>query len=318
MSDQNLQRLLAANSLDELYPVLSEQRMTPGWHKKRASLWPAPRTEFQPLHWRYELGRTALDQAGRWIGTELAERRNLLLFNPVGDNDYDSVRTLVCAFQMLKPGEHARAHRHTPNAMRFVLDAEDGCFSVVDGVKVPMHPGDVLLTPASAWHSHYNEGSRNAYWIDILDVPLVHLLEPMFFEEHPERYQPIVSEPQSHPFYHPHARNMQLLDAAAATGGVRRVQLDTANEIRTFDIGFVGLQAGARRAVPRTTASRIIVVGKGRGIAQVGELRVNWSRGDVLAVPSWTPFEFEAQEDSVLMEVTDTPVLRALGFYKEQ
>jgi gentisate 1,2-dioxygenase len=316
--NDNKQRLQAATNLDELYPVLDALRMTPGWHKKRPSLWPEPRTRFQPLHWSYDVGRVALDQAGRWIGMELAERRNLLLFNPVGDNDYDSVRTLVVAFQMLKPGEHARAHWHTPNAMRFVLDAEDGCYSIVNGVKVPMRTGDVLLTPAYAWHSHYNEGQGNAYWIDILDVPLVHLLEPMFWEEHPERYQPVTAEPEEHPFYRPHARNRELLAAAAPQDGVRRVLLDTANEIKTFDIGFTAIEAGSRRVQPRTTASRIIAVGQGRGCTRIGGLTTQWARGDVLAVPSWTPYEIEAHEDAVLLEATDTPVMKALGYYREQ
>jgi len=147
MTDPILEQVSSTRNLDELYPVLSSLRMTPGWHKKRPSLWKQPRTDFNPLHWRYDIGRRALDQAGQWIGTELAERRNFLLFNPVGDNDYDTVRTLVVAFQMIKPGEYARPHRHSPNAMRLILDAGPGCYTVVDGVKLPMRTGDFLLTP---------------------------------------------------------------------------------------------------------------------------------------------------------------------------
>lgn len=310
-------QIAAARSLDELYPALGANLMTPGWHKKRPSLWPAPRTEFRPLHWRYALGRAALDQAGRWIGTELAERRNLLLFNPVGDNDYDTVRTLVVAYQMIKPGEHARAHWHTPNAMRLILDAGPGCYTVVDGGRLPMRSGDFLLTPGGCWHSHYNDGDANAYWIDVLDVPLVHLLEPMFWEEHPDRVQKVVADPTNHPFYFPPERTRPLLAAAPVEGGVRHALLDTAAHIPTVSVALHGFSPGNTRAFRRDTANRVFAVVAGSGRARIGALDAEWSRGDVLAVPSWTDYALEAIEDATLLEISDEPVLRQLGFYRQ-
>lgn len=306
----------SAQDLDALYPALDRSRMTAGWHKKRPSLWKEPRTEFAPLHWRYDVGRAALDQAGRWIGTELAERRNLLLFNPVGDNDYATVRTMVTAYQMIKPGEYARAHQHTPNAMRLILDAQPGCFTVVNGVKLPMRTGDVLITPSSCWHSHYNEGSTNAYWIDVLDVPLVHQLEPMLFSELPEWHQKVDSEPQTHPFYFPPPRTRALLDAAPRIDGVRRVVLDTRAHLLTMELAMIEMGAGARRAVARDTASRIVAVVRGTGSARIGSLEVSWAPGDVMAVPAWHEHTLTAAEPAQLFEVSDEPTLRALGFYR--
>jgi gentisate 1,2-dioxygenase len=315
--DASSRDLLAATDLDALYPVLDANRMTAGWHKKRPSLWPSPTTEFRPMHWRYEVGALALDQAGRWIGTELAERRNLLLFNPVGDNDYDTVRTLVSAYQMVKPGEHARPHRHSPNAMRLVLDAGPGCYTVVDGVKLPMHSGDFLLTPGNSWHSHFNEGDANAYWIDVLDVPLVHLLEPMFLEKTDEAAQPVTSSPAEHPWYFPRHAMLAALDGVAARDGVKRVRLDTTRDIATVAVTCLQLAPGARETPPRNTASRIVAVTSGRGKARIGDLSIEWARGDVMAVPSWTPHAFEATENATLIEMSDEPVLRLLGFYRE-
>ena len=317
MTQDSMQELAETANLDALYPVLQAQRMTAGWHKKRASLWKEPRTSFKPLHWRYELGRLALDQAGRWIGTELAERRNLLLFNPVGDNDYDTVRTFVAAYQMIKPGEYARAHWHTPNAMRLILDAEPGCYTVVDGVQLPMRSGDFLITPGGCWHSHFNEGQANAYWIDFLDVPLVHLLEPMLFGEAPEGAQPVASEPAEHAFYFPPQRTRPALDAAASTEGLQRLTLDTQPHVRTAAVSLLKLAAGAHCRGPRSTASRILAIVSGTGTAQLGDLRADWTRGDVLAVPSWTPYDLQARTGAVVLEVCDEPVLRALGFYRE-
>ncbi len=317
LPDPRLAQVAATRSLGELYPVLDALRMTPGWHKKRPSLWKQPRTEFQPLHWRYDLGRLALEQAGQWIGTELAERRNFLLFNPVGDNDYDTVRTLVVAFQMIKPGEHARAHRHSPNAMRLVLDAGPGCFTVVDGVKLPMHTGDFLLTPGGCWHSHFNEGTSDAFWIDILDVPLVHLLEPMFFEEHPDGHQAVDQAPATHPFYMPAAQMDAALAASADQGGVRRSALAMEPAIPTVAASPLAIAAGATFAPPRSTANRLLLVTRGTGTARLGDASFTWARGDVMAVPAWTPFALTASTDAMLVEVNDEPVMRKLGFYRE-
>lgn len=316
--DASTHDLLAASDLDGLYPVLDANRMTAGWHKKRASLWNEPRTEYVPLHWRYEVGALALDQAGRWMDTEMAERRNLLLFNPVGDNDYDTVRTLVAAYQMVKPGEHARAHRHSPNALRIVLDAGPGCYTVVDGVKLPMATGDLLLTPGNGWHSHFNEGDANAYWVDVLDVPLVHRLEPMFVEHLPGGTQAVTSSPARHPYYFPRPSVLGKLDAVAPERGVRQLRLDTASSIKTVAITYHQFAAGACEQQKANTASRIVCVLGGRGTAVIAGRAFEFSRGDVLAVPSWKAYSFEARESTLLVEVSDEPVLRMLGFYREQ
>ena len=170
-----------AVSLEDLYPRLTPisvgrdgtRPVLPSGRARR-------RISSRSLELRGVQGR--LDAAGRLINTELAERRNLILHNPIAGNDYASVRTLVAAYQMIMPGEWARSHRHTPNALRLIVDAEPGTYTVVEGQKVAMNPGDVVLTPNWRSHGHGNEGRAAAYWIDFLDVPLVQLLEPMFFE----------------------------------------------------------------------------------------------------------------------------------------
>lgn len=311
------QQIEGASGLDDLYPALSASRMTAGWHKKRPSLWKEPRTEFRPLHWRYELGKAALDQAGRWIGTELAERRNLLLFNPVGDNDYATLRTMVVAYQMIMPGEYARAHEHTPNALRLILDAGPGCYTVVDGVKLPMCTGDVLITPGGSFHSHFNEGKSKAYWIDVLDVPLVHALEPMLFSELPGKTQEVREEPERHAFYFPPERTGPELAAQVARDGVKTLKLATQPYIRTLDISLIDIEAGARRKAGRSTASRVLMAIHGRGSMRMGNTETRWSRGDVLAVPCWCEHEIEAHESSRFLEVCDEAAMRALGFYRE-
>lgn len=310
----------AACSLDDLYGVFAEARLTAGWHKKRPSLWPQPRTEYRPNRWRYADAAAALDKAGAWMSTEDADRRNLLMFNPVGDNDYDTVRTIVTAYQMIKPDEYARTHRHTANALRLVLDGEAGVYTVVDGLKIPMRPGDVLLTPNWHWHSHYNEGAADAYWIDFLDVPLVHRLEPMFTENLPSVHQTFEAEPDPDtcPLVFTRARVLAELGwQPVRPGGGKRLVLPTQSHIPTLSVTYVQLPAGAGDASGRTTASRIFAVAAGAGRVRLGDRRFDWARGDVFCLPSWHDFEIRADEDALILEVSDAPTLRMLGFLRE-
>ena len=48
---------------------------------------------------------------------------------------------------MLLPGEWAPAHRHTPNAVRIVVEGE-GAYTTVNGEKCTMERGDLILTPS--------------------------------------------------------------------------------------------------------------------------------------------------------------------------
>jgi gentisate 1,2-dioxygenase len=118
----------------------------------------------------------------------LAERRNLVLYNPMESNTYATTRTLIAAYQMILPREKARSHRHTPNVLRLILE-EVGAYTEVDGVRLDMYPGDVVLTPNWCWHGHCSEADVPCYWLDGFDVPLVHLLRPMFFEPYPGGFQ---------------------------------------------------------------------------------------------------------------------------------
>ena len=302
--------------LEGLYPVLHDARYTAGWHKARPSLWKEPQTPFAPRHWRYAEARRYVDLAAQWIGTEKAERRNLLMFNPVADNDYASLPNLVAAYQMLRPGEHARAHRHSPNALRLVLDAKDDVYTVVDGVRLPMRPGDVLLTPGWCWHSHFDLGADDAYWIDFLDVPLVHRLESMFFEPHPDGHQPVTNAPVDSPMRFAAADLDALIAATPDHNGARSATLQTPS-MRTIALHVHDVAAGAAWLPPKSAAARLLAVVHGAGAIEVGNERFDAERGDVVAVPIWTRHGFIAMQPTRLLEVTDAPVQRALGFHRE-
>lgn len=306
--------LARAASLDELYRLLAPLGVGAGWNKPTPSLWPEPRRSFEPAHWSYAHARGALDAAGRLIDTELAERRNLILVNPMPGNDYATARTIVAAYQMIMPGEKARSHRHTPNALRLVVDAGPGTYTVVDGVRLPMEPADVLLTPNWSWHGHGNDGSAPAYWIDVLDAPLVQLLEPMFLEPHPAGFEPIVRTAETSAMWFPWRETRRRLDEAPQNpAGPFGTQIELgAPAMATLALAMMRLAPGVTTAPCQSTANNLYAVVGGTGFSTIDGRRFAWRRGDVLVAPAWRPHFHEAAESAVLLRVSDEPLLRKL------
>src|ERR1700719_5076374 len=113
-----------------------------------------PRSEAVPHLWRWRDLRPQAMRAAELVGTAQAERRVLRLTNPklpgIASN------TLVANMQIVMPGEIARAHRHSGAALRLIIDGRGG-YTVVNGERVPMSPGDLVLRPNWSWHDHAND-----------------------------------------------------------------------------------------------------------------------------------------------------------------
>lgn len=149
----------------------------------------APVSPADPCHWRYAETRRRLLELSGILTTEEAERRNINFVNP-GLRDFmpaATVPTMRGGIQMLLPGEKARTHRHSANAFRTILEAPaEGAYTVVEGTRIPMHPGDHVLTPNWTWHDHHNDGDSHAIWYDGLDVLVTCWIGGVFFQEYEE------------------------------------------------------------------------------------------------------------------------------------
>ena len=120
-------------NLEALYEAAGGVNFTPGWvPRKKPILWAEPRPEYLPAQWTWEDAKAGLDAAGRLIDVTLAERRNLVMRNPAPGANFETTRTLVCAYQMILPGEKAPSHRHSSHALRVIIDGK-GSFSTVNG-----------------------------------------------------------------------------------------------------------------------------------------------------------------------------------------
>jgi len=307
-------------TLEALYAEADRIDLRPGWVRmEEPILTVEAHSAFVPALWRYEECKAALDAAGRLIDVKLAERRNLALRNPVKGNNLATTRTLVAAYQMILPGEAAPSHRHTPHALRVIIEGK-GSYSIVDGEKTPMETGDVVLTPGWCWHEHGHDGDEPAYWLDGLDVPLAKLMEAIFYEEHPDRYERNVRPVVTSPYRFPRDEIARRLDRAkpdpeGAHGP--RIVLE-APTMPTMHLTMERLPAGQRTRRMRSTANRVFCPLEGSGESVIGGKIFAWQRGDTFAVPSWTWFEHRAQHDAQLFGLSDEPQMRFAAYYREE
>jgi gentisate 1,2-dioxygenase len=318
----SIERTRRAPSLDALYDEVKRFNMKPGWiRRERPILWREPKSIYVATHWRYEEGKAALDAAGRLIDMTLAERRNLVMENPAANSGFGTTRTLVCAYQMILPGEKAPAHRHAPHALRVIIDAK-GAFSNVDGDKTPMETGDVVLTPGWCWHSHGHDGDAPAYWFDGLDVPLTQLLEPMFYEEHPDgaAYERDAKLVGSSPYRFTRDEMQQSLDRAKPDPeGVHGARIElAAPTMPTMGLAVERLASSAKTCRHRSTANHCFCIMEGGGASVVDGKTIDWRRGDVFVAPCWAWHEHAATSDAVLFAMSDEPLMRFVKYFRAE
>lgn len=308
-----------SDDLVALHGDLERMGVVPGWHRPAPAMWAEPRPECLPMHRSYAQAHEALTKAGDLVDTAMSERRNLILANTESDSQYGATKTHVLAYQMILPGERARTHRHAAHAGRLVLDSDGGAYTVVDGTRIFMESGDVLLTPGGCWHGHAHEGSTAAYWLDFLDVPLVQLLEPMFFEPYPEGdWMEPERDDQGSPFLFPWSATREHLAGADAGGPLGASVELPAPSMPTIGLGMHQLAGSAWTPLYQSTANYEFCVVEGTGASRIGDVEMRWERGDVVVAPCWTTQQHRADDGAVLFSVTDAPLQRYCGYLRER
>jgi gentisate 1,2-dioxygenase len=282
------------------------------WERLRNVLTPEPHTASVPFHWKYATIRPLLLEAAQVVSAEEAERRVLVLENPALAGQNAITESLYAGLQLIMPQEIARSHRHSPAALRFIIEG-DGGYTAVNGVKAPMAPGDLILTPNWTWHDHGNEGSAPVTWLDVLDLPLVEKLGPVFMEPGPPK-----GAPGSTPaFYFPYGaalKELRLMTALhPALGFVKEYP-----PMPTISLFLQRLPSGFRGETFRSTEGRVFCVAEGRGRTITDSGTFDWLPHDVFVLPCWKRYHLEADVESVLFSASDRIVQSRLGLLREE
>lgn len=306
------------DSLDQLFNEAVVEHAEPLWPLLNTVSPPFPIAKAAPYVWDYQKLRPFCERAAHLVGTELAERRVFMLINPKLKAPF-TTDTLYAGLQTILPGETARAHRHTPFALRFIIEGERG-FTAVEGEKVMMERGDLVLTPAWEWHDHGNEGDVPMIWLDGLDLPLWQTLPAIFTEHYAQtRYPSELLKTASNRKYS-WSEMQPKLDAKPGPVAEERYRMrSTGGEISaTIGASALRIDAGASTAPLRETSSAVFHVYEGSGRTRVGESVLSWKKGDTFAVPAWQKVVHEntGSGRTYLFRFDDRPLLSAIAVYR--
>lgn len=341
---------------DETAPPLSEEEFHQRIHDNHMyGLWELasqmtahPMPEMVPWMWKWSLLDSVIQQSGEVVPVG-NERRALQLFNPGMGGQWATTNTLIAAIQLLLPGEVARAHRHTPTAIRFIMQGS-GAYTAVEGERVIMEPGDLVLTPNWLWHDHGNETGEPVVWMDGLDIPLVRSLNTMFFEMYRQQQVPttkplnaskqlygygrlsptwVKEVPASSPLLlYSWNQTREALQSLRDHEGspYEGIALEYTHPqtggpcLPTIGCHVQLIRPGEQLKARRTTGSAVFSVAEGQGHTIINGQQFVWGKGDVIALPSWALHEHTntGTTDAVLFSIQDRPVMQALGFYREE
>ncbi|MDX3895577.1 cupin domain-containing protein [Pusillimonas sp.] len=324
-----------------LIDALAAANLQPLWDRYMNLMTLEPKPIDWPIAWPWASMQGVIERAVAEVGMEDAERRVLLFCHPAFAPNIYTTTNLSAGLQILEPGEHADAHRHTASALRFVMEGE-GAVTWVDGKPCPMSEGDLILTPSWCWHEHRNLGDQRVVWFDGLDVPIAHQLRSIFLEFGPRREVPLQVDDRvaqagvlpaglpadyqkySMRYRYGAAEIREALDlvspSADGTKMVRYVNPATGGPVMpTLDCYAMRLPTGTQTRPMRTTGNAVVVVASGAGKTVVGDTSFLWQKGDVFTLPHWHWLTHCASEkDSQLFLMTDYSYLEAMGYLRTE
>jgi gentisate 1,2-dioxygenase len=307
----------------------------------------------QAMSWRYADVRPRLVEAGRIVPIELAERRVLALINTgVTPARLATTPSIFIGLQLILPGEFAPGHRHTPAAARLVIEGMGGS-TTVNGDKLRMEQGDLLLTPPHHWHEHRHEGTEPMIWMDILDHPVgipletsylvdeedaageshrgnsTHSSEAMYLAPGLVPFRDPGVSPKRYPMLRfPWTRTKEALTAISQ----RSTKHDPihlmfvnpesgASLLETMCFSVRMLRPGEEVVVPRRSASAVFQILDGEGECVIDDRLFSWSTYDTIACPTFAQVTYRntsMRKPAFLLQVDDSPLQSKLGFYEEE
>jgi gentisate 1,2-dioxygenase len=338
----------SAHHTEDAFHQLIHQNHMWGLWEIASQMTPQPRPEAVAHQWKWSILEQVVKQSATAVPVG-DERRAMQLFNPGLNGAWATTNTLIAAVQVLLPGEIARAHRHSPAAIRFIMQG-NGAYTAVEGEKVVMHEGDLVLTPSWQWHDHGNETKETVVWMDGLDVPLTKALNCIFFQMHEElkadhskpvngskalyghghlaptwvkerpRFSPLMLYSFDQTMEALHA--LRDHDASPYEGiALEYTNPQTGGPVTpTIACRIQMIRKGEKLKARRVTGSSVFHVVQGKGRSVIEGKTFDWGKGDIIALPSWAQHAHSntGAEEAILFSISDRPVIESLGFYREE
>ena len=330
----------------DLVSALASCHAQPLWDRYHRITRRTPAAPDAPWHWPWERMEPLIDRAIAEVSMEDAERRVLLLTHPAFPGSVATTTNLSSGLQTLLPGEVARAHRHSLQAIRFVMQG-GGAVTSVNDHRCAMAEGDLVLTPAWTWHEHVHPGEERVVWFDGLDLPLSTYLDTMFFEMAgagrvsvrpvqtrsstlhvdaatltPDATDPQVAGGSPYRFAWERACKLLAQTTPRADGSklLRYVDGHSGGAVLpSLDCYLHALACGRPTRRYRSTSNAVCVVVQGQGSSLVGEAEISWKRHDVFTLPHWNWISHTAaSSDAQVFMMTDRELIASLGYLREE
>jgi gentisate 1,2-dioxygenase len=227
-----------------------------------------------------------------------------------------------------------------------VVEGEGG-FTAVDGERLPMEKGDLILTPATLWHEHGHTGDKPVIWLDALDLPLIVGMEASFALEGPPQrvrnapdgaatryrraglvpYASLVAPRAPYPLLRwPWVEVRAALEAlatdteAGAPVHLAYVNPETGGEcLPTLGFSSLMLRPGETLALPRDSASAVFHIVEGEVEADIAGTTLAAGEADVFAAPAHARVHIAnraATRPAFLFRIDDAPLQRKIGIYE--
>lgn len=299
-----------------------------------------------PFRWDGALVREALEAARTLVPLGVPDiRRTVVFVHPSLSSSITP--TISMAVQLVTPGETALAHRHTPTAVRFIIEGDGSAYTIVDGEKCAMERGDLVLTPNWSWHEHRNDGDHRVVWVDGLDLPLVQSLSGIVQVPYPSDagQQPLCS-PVDNALRRPGdlappgtvdeqrlvfkwrqaweaLHGMHASETSAFDGRVIQYRNPryNGNTLATFNCWLQLLEPGETLRFHRHTYNHVYYAFEGRGVVELQDGELAWEQGDCFVIPNWTWHRHrnsETSQPSMLFSMNDLPILQYVDLVREE
>ena len=310
-----------------------------------------PQPKAVPWLWKWQTLHDIAQHSGKLVPIERGgDRRATALSNPGLEGQPFATPTLWAAVQWLNGHEIAPAHRHTSQAIRFIINGS-GSWSTVEGDRVFLERGDLVLTPPWLWHDHGSAADEAAIWMDGLDIPLNNYLDASFFEPYSGEVQEVVQVPngtvlkygvghmrpawEQRSVAHPPMFTYKWEETERALNNLAQVDASPFDDValeytnphtggpvmQSLSCWIQLLRPGVQTQAHRHTGSTIYHVFEGKGETIINGVRFAWEQGDMFVIPSWALHEHRnasTNERALLFSMHDIPLLVAMKKYREE
>lgn len=338
-------------AVEQLNRDMQRNSLTPLWQIETNLMSRQPRPKTLPWLWKWSNLYDIAERAGSLVPIERGgDRRAIALSNPGLQGQPFATPTLWAAVQWLNGHEVAPAHRHTAQAVRFIINGS-GSWSTVEGDRVFLERGDLVLTPPWLWHDHGSKSDERAIWMDGLDIPLNNYLDASFFEPYQGEAQVVTQAlngtvlkygvGQLRPAWekksvdYPPMFTYKWADTERALNNLALVDNSPYDDIAleytnphtggpvmpAFSCWIQMLRPGIKTKAHRQVGSSVYHVFEGSGETIIDRVSYRWEKGDFFVIPGWAWHEhYNLSQDNraILFSLHDTPLLVAMNKYREE